>query len=417
MMTILRLELIRAVRDRRFWFWALAGVPVLLPAAIVLLAFAFASTGTIEPQAVRPVVATNASDGAVLTAFRSAEVPVQTLNSRQAVLNAVKNGDFSVGVVDVSQEPGESMAATILGNVKARELPVYRQTEEILNTLAIDRRRELMESLDFAGPSFDLLVDPISIREERVPDRLPSGLVQLVSLAWVGLLVFPYLLLTWNGGSKILTDRLEGYLSPINASALAPWKWLVARWLALATIGTGLLIYSALLFAVYMRAFSVFADVLVDQGILESLSEASSLSARAYLVDTVAMWRGTSIVSYALWIFGGAVQIAALCALLTWGSARASSLAQFRLFEMAPFLLVFLIPLMGLGALGNGIGGASWIPGLNTVLSIEHMVDGGYPDGAFFSTLGIVLLTNILLIAFCLIPGMFAMRNERLWST
>lgn len=416
MITILRLELLRVARDRRFWFIALVGVPILLPAAMLLFAFALASTSTVEPQAVRPVVATTENNPEFLEAFAAAGLPTEVLRSRQAVIDAIRAGHHSVGVVDLIQEPDAPMSATLLANIQARQLPVYRQTELVLREIADSRRTALMDSLDFVGPSFDLLVAPLNVAEERVPERLAPGLMPLVTLIWSLLLVFPYLLLTFNGGSKLLMDRLEGYLSPINASMLPAWQWLVARWLALSAVGAVLLLYSAVLLIVYLRAYAAAADFLVAQGVLANLSEAAALGAHAYLVDMVAMWRSTSLLSYVLWLFVAVIQIAALCALLTWGAARSASLPQFRLFELVPFLLVFVVPLAGLGALGTGLGTASWVPGLNVVLSIEHMVSGGWPGGDLITTLGIAVFTNLVFIVLCLLPAMLAMRRERLWS-
>lgn len=416
MITILRLELLRVARDRRFWFIALIGVPILLPAAVLLFAFALASTATVEPQAVRPVVATTEDSPEFLEAFAAAGLPTQVLSSRSAVANAIQAGTFSVGVVDVVQEPDEPMSATLLANIQARQLPVYRHTERVLSQIAADRRQALMDDLDFVGSSFDLLVDPLHVAEERVPERLPAGLTPLVTLIWSLVLVFPYLLLTFNGGSKLLTDRLEGYLSPINASTLPAWQWLIARWLALSAVGAVLLVYSAFLLLIYLRAYAAAADVLVAQGVLTNLSEAAALGAQAYLVDMVAMWRGASLLSYLLWLTVAVVQMAGLCALLIWGAARSASLAQFRLFELVPFMLIFIVPMMGLGALGTGLGSASWIPGLNVVLSIEHVVAGGWPGSALLTTLAIAMVTNLLFIALCLTPAALAMRRERLWS-
>ena len=416
MITVLRLELLRVVRDRRFWFIALLGVPVLLPLAVVLLAVTFASTSTVEPTAVRASVAVTDESPAMLGYFEASGLPVEVFSSRDQVAAEIQAGTFSVGVVDVVDEPDAPMSAVLLANVQSRTLPVYRNAEAAVRGYAATRRQSLIDSLDFVGESFDLLVDPIQLSEEPVPYRLRSGLVPLVTVIWGMLLVFPYLLLSFNGGSKLLTDRLEGYLSPVNSSALSSWQWLLARWLTLTTVGAVLLLYSAILFSVYMWFYGKAADVLVAQGVLANLSEAAAIGAAAYLVDMVALWRETSLLSYVLWILAAVVQIAALCALLLWGAARSASLAQFRIFELLPFLVVFLVPLAGLGALGTGFGVASWLPGLNLVLSVEHVVAGGLPDGTLMLALAVVVMTNIAFIAACLVPAALVLRRERLWS-
>jgi hypothetical protein len=416
MRTLIRLELMRVARDRRFWFWSLVGVPVLLPALVVLLAFAMASTGTVEPTVVRATVATTVDDAAFLSALESRGLPAETLHSRAQVIAAITAGEYSAGLVDVALDPGQPLKATLLAAGDGRQLPVYQQLEASLHDIARERRTALIDELSFDGPSFELLMEPITIAEERVPDRLPSGLVQVVTLLWFAMLLFPYLLLTWNGGSRAVTDRMSGYLAALNASAMAPWKWLTVRWLTLSTIATALLLYSAVLFGVYMAAFGTVADMLVAEGVLEGLSEGAAIKAQAYLVDGVRIWRETSFLSFVLWLVVAALQLSAACALVLWGSVTAGSLAQYRLFELIPFAVVFLFPLMGLGALGTGLNVSAWVPGLNTVLSAQHAVTGGLPGVEFFAATGIAVLVSGLVVITCLLLGNLSMRNERLWA-
>lgn len=415
MITLIRLELLRIARDRRFWFWSLVGVPIILPAVLVVFLFAIASFGTVEPQAVRPVLATDAQDEQVLKGLEEAGIPYQQLPTRQAVVEGVTDGLYSVGLVNLSLDPGAPLAATLVSQGRGAELPVYRNVEAAIERIAVQRRKDLIDSLDFHGPSFDLLVDPLLLSEERAPNRLPSGLSQVVALMWGSMLVFPYLLLTWNGGSRAVTDRQSGYLAALNASAMPAWKWLLARWTTLSSVGAVLLLFSAALFLLYMRAYAAVADLLVAEGVLEGLSEYSALSAKAYLVHAVSIWRETSFVSLFFWVLLAVFQLAAICALVLWGSVKASSLAQYRLFELLPFAIIFLLPLVGLGALGSGVGPGAWIPGLNTVLSIEHVVSGGLPSMSFFSSAGISLFVNALLAAAFLSLSVLAVRNERLW--
>lgn len=416
MRTLIRLELLRVLRDRRFWFWSLVGVPVLLPALVVLLAFAMASTGTVEPKVVRTSVATTVTDEVLLEELSSAGLPVDRLESRDALSASITNREYSVGLVDVVFEPGQPLQATLLSAGDGNQLPVYKQLEDALHAIAKSRRAELIDDLSFDGPSFDLLLSPIHVEEERVPDRLPSGLVPVVTLVWGALLLFPYLLLTWNGGSRAVTDRTSGYLSALNASAMPPWKWLTVRWLTLSIIAAGLLLYSSVLFGLYMRAFGSIADMLVAEGILEGLSEGASLKAQAYLVDAVRIWRETSFFSWSLWMLVGAFQLSAACALVLWGSVTASSLAQYRLFELLPFVLVFILPMLGLGALGTGINGSAWVPGLNTVLSIQYAISGGLPGVEFFAATGLATLVSIFVAVVFLSLSLLSLRNERLWA-
>jgi hypothetical protein len=416
MMTLIRLELLRVARDRRFWFWSLIGVPVLLPAAVMLLAFAMASFGTVESQPVRPVIATSANDEGFLSLIDAAGLDYERFNESSHVVDAVSQGLHSVGIVDVTMDPGEPLSATLVSLGSGRHLPIYQRVEDTLYEISVGRRNDLMDSLAFDGPSFELLLEPMVLSTQVAPDRLPSGLRQVVTMLWVSLLLFPYLLLTWNGGSRAVSDRLSGYLAPLNACSMSPWKWLVARWSALSVVGGALLLFSAVLFALYMRAYSTVADMLVAEGILQNLSDQASSTARAYLVDAVAMWRDTSLLSLLLWLFVGFFQLSTAVALVVWGSVKAASLAQYRLFEMLPFAVIFVLPLMGFGALGSGITSASWIPGLNTVLSIEHLVSGTMPGVAFFSATGLSLLSNALTVVVFLFLGAMAMRNEKLWA-
>lgn len=415
-MTLIRLELLRVGRDRRFWFWSLVGVPILLPATVLVFAFAMASFGTVESQVVRPVVATTATNQELLSDLHATGIDTRNFDDRAELVSALTAGDFSVGLVDVSIEPGQPLSATLIAVGQARQLPIYESLKSALERISLARRTKLMDSLDFDGPSFDLLLQPIVIAEERAPDRLPSGLRQVVTLVWCALLLFPYLLLTWNGGSRAVTDRLSGYLAPLNSCSMSPWKWLVARWAALSVVGTALLFFSAALFALYMRAYSTFADWMVAEGALQSLSEQALLAARAYLVDAVAIWRNTSVLSFFLWLLVGAVQLSAASALVIWGSVKAATLAQYRLFELLPFTVVFLLPFLGMGALGSEIGSSSWVPGLNTVLSIEYLVAGDLPGFLFFASTAAAVLSNILTTVVFLLLGAWALRNEKLWA-
>ena len=156
--------------------------------------------------------------------------------------------------------------------------------------------------------------------------------------------------------------------------------------------------------------------MLVAEGILNGLSENAALSAKAYLVDAVRIWRETSFLSFFLWLIVGVVQLSAACALVLWGSVTASSIAQYRLFELLPFAVVFLLPLIGLGALGTGINASAWAPGLNAVLTVQYAVTGSLPDVSFFAAAGIVVLVNLLLTATWLLAANLSMRNERLWA-
>jgi len=416
MMTLIRLELLRVARDRKFWFWALLGVPVLLPAVLLLLVFAMASSGTVEPTAVRAAVVTTFTDELFLSELSERGVETESLPSKEAISSALANREYSVGLVDVSLNPGQPIRATLLAPTGVKQLPVYEGLEQALLDIAQSRRTALIDELSFDGPSFDVLVEPIVVLEERVPDRLPSGLLQVVTLVWCSMLLFPYLLLTWNGGSRAVTDRLSGYLAPLNASAMAPWKWLIARWVALSSIGAGILVYSAVLFSLYMRAYGTVADMIVAEGVLDNLSEGAALSAQAYLVDAVRIWRETSLLSFTLWLLVGILQLATACSLVIWGSVTAASLAQYRLFELIPFAVVFLLPMMGLGALGTGFGAASWVPGLNTVLTVEHVVTGSLPGVAFFSSAAAVFAVSLLLVSTSLSLATLSLRNERLWA-
>jgi hypothetical protein len=165
-----------------------------------------------------------------------------------------------------------------------------------------------------------------------------------------------------------------------------------------------------------MRAFGTIADMMVAEGVLQSLSEGASLKAQAYLVDAVRIWRDTSILSWSLWMLVGFFQLSAACALVLWGSVTASSLAQYRLFELLPFVVVFVVPMLGLGALGTGINGSAWVPGLNTVLSIQYAVNGSLPGVEFFVATGLAALVSLFVVVTFLSLSNLSLRNERLWA-
>lgn len=416
MMTLIRLELARVIRDRVFWFWALIGVPVLLPALVLLLSFALASGGVAEPQTVRADIATTVDDETLLASLADAGVPGETFDTREAVIDSIRSGEFSVGLVDVDQTPGQPFRATLLAGAGGRELNTYQSLERFLHTLARDRRNALIDDLHFDGPSFDLLMEPIAVARERVPDRLEGGLLQIVVLIWAAILLCPYLLLSWNSGSRAVTDRTSGYLSTLVSSRMPTWQWLVVRWAALSVVAGALLLYFAVLFSLYMRAFGTLADWLVAEGILVGLSEETGIAVQAYLVDAVRIWRETSFLSFSLWIVVAILQLSAVAGVFLWVSVAAATLRQYRLFKLAPFSLVFLLPLMGLGALGRGMNAGAWIPGLNTVLAIEPTVSGSLPGVAFFASAGAAVLVSIFLVAFSLTFANLSMRSERLWS-
>ena len=416
MKTLIRLELLRVARDRGYWFWALIGVPVLAPALLALLGFAMLSAGTVEPQNMRPEIATTVVDNEILSELELLGLPADTFEGSEGVSQAITQGQYSVGLVDVVTEPGQPLRATILTRTDGRRLPIYTRLEEGLDTLARNRRNDLIDELSFDGPSFDLLLEPIVVQQARVPDRLPSGLVQVVTLTWFTMLVFPCVLLVWNGGSRAVTDRMSGYLAVLNAGAMSTWKWLTVRWLTLSTVAACLVLFCALLAGLYMRAFGTIADLLVAEGILEGLSDSVSIKVQAYLVDMVRIWRETSFVSLSLWVLVAIVQLSAVCALVLFGSVLTSSLGQYRFVELVPFIVLFLLPMIGLGALGTGINSSAWVPGLNTVLASQHVVTGQLPGVEFFSSAGIVLLVSTLMIGVCLVGANFSMRRERLWA-
>lgn len=413
MIDLIRLELRRIRRDKRFWFWALVGVPVLLPALIFMLAFAMASFGTVEPAKVRALVATNVESAELLGTLDTAGLPYEWFATTDEVKQALQLGSYSIGLTDEILEPGRPMSVTVLTATNTGD-GLRQAMIDALQQFALSRRTELVDSLDFDGPSFDLLLTPLELTQNRVPDRLQPGLLQVVTLVWSALLLFPYLLLSWNASTRLVTDRLSGYLSPLTASALSPWHWLIARWSSLVVVAGALLVYSVLLFSLYMRAYATFADWAVAQGILEGLSDDASRSAAAYLVHVVAIWRETSLVSMVLWMFIAYLQLMSLAALIVWGSMRAPSLSSARLYELLPFSVVFLLPMMGLGALGYGIGVTAWVPGLGSVLSAEYMVTGSLPDSTFFAALGISLLSNLTIIVGFIALARLALKNERL---
>lgn len=413
MIDLIRLELRRIRRDKRFWFFALVGVPVLLPALVMMLAFAMASFGTVEPTKVRAQVATNVDSTELLEVLAAADLAYDSFASADDVRQALQAGSHAIGLIGVDLQPGRPMTATVLTASKTSD-SLHQGIRETLRNFALSRRTELVESLDFDGPSFDLLLAPIELEQERVPDRLPPGLLQVVTLVWSALLLFPYLLLSWNASTRLVTDRLSGYLSPLTASALSPWHWLIARWSSLAIVAGALLVYSAILFSVYMRAYATFADWIVAQGVLEGLSGDAGRTAAAYFVHSVTIWRETSIVSLILWLFIAYLQLLSLAALIVWGSMRAPSLSSARLYELLPFIIVFLLPMLGLGALGYGIGWTAWVPGLGSVLSTEYMLTGNLPDARFVAAFGIALVSNAAIIVAFIALSRLALRNERL---
>lgn len=416
MRTIIHLELLRIFRDKKYWFWACIGVPILMPVAMLILGFSMASLGTVEKKTVQPILAVHTDNEKMLAHLSEQGLTPQIFDSREEIDHALTHGKYSVALVDVIADPEKMVEATVLSIGDSKNLPLYQNTLDAVDGFAMKQRQSLIDSLDFSGPSFDVLLNPVTLKEVKLPDRLPPGLLQIVVLLWSALLLFPYLVLTWNGGSRLVTDRMGGFLSPINSSSLAPWRWLVARWLTLSAMASLLLLFSLGLFTLYMRAYGAAAGIMVNEGVLDNLSSGTAETASAYLVDLVAMWSETSFLSIFLWALLGIFQLSAACALVIFGSVRSASLAQYRIYELLPFMIVFVIPMIGLGALGTGIGTTSWIPGLNTVLSLEHVVSGGLPGVAFFASAAIALLTNVLLIVSFLGLAVLGLRNERLWA-
>ena len=109
MRTLIRLELLRVARDRKFWFWALLGVPVLLPAVLLLLAFAMASTGTVEPTTVRAAIVTTVTEEQFLTELAALGVETEPSSSGESVFSALAAGEYSVGVSPVILDPGRNI--------------------------------------------------------------------------------------------------------------------------------------------------------------------------------------------------------------------------------------------------------------------------------------------------------------------
>jgi len=416
MRTIIQLEFLRIVRDRKYWFWACVGVPILIPALFVVIGFSMASLGSVDTARVKPQVAVQSPNVDFVGFLTDEGLDPVTYADREMVDDALSRGLHEVALIDNGSVPEKTVQITVLSIDGSKYSPIYLAAVAASEQFAMNQRATMIEELNFSGPSFDVLLQPIALNEETMPDRLTPGLLQIVVLLWGALLLFPYLVLTWNGGSRLVIDRSSGYLSPINSSSLAPWRWLIARWLTLSAVASLLLVFGLVMLTFYMRAYGGIAQLLVDNGILDSLSSETGKTATSYLVHLVALWRETSVVSLLLWSLLGALQLAAACALIIYGSVKASSLAQYRIYELLPFLVIFVLPMLGLGALGNGLSSSTWVPGLNTVLSLEHVVSGALPGAAFFSSAGVSFLSNLLLTAVFLGLAIWGLRNERLWA-
>lgn len=414
MITLIRFELLRIARDRRFWFWSLFGVPVLVPLSIVLLGFLVASSGTVKPTEIRPIVAVDQASLQLREGLEGVGFEILTPDD---VEESIVLGNATVGIVDLQIDPDLPIEATLLFSGQGYQLPAYQTVESYLRELSSQRREQLIENLNFDGPSFDILLKPIELQNRRVRDRLPSGLTQLTVLLWSSLLVFPYLLYSWNSGSRATQDRESGYLSPLTSSTLPNYQWILARWAALTTLAGGLLVFSTLLLVLYISAYSVTAEWLVSNGILEGLSDASSRSVASYLVGVPEMWHKTSVLDLILVFFLAGIQLAATCAIVLWASLKSTSLAQYRLLELLPFALVFFLPLMALGMSGTESSTPFWIPGLNVVVMIQAILLQSM-DGlsVFLSTLA-VLISNASLALVFIALTVYLFRGEKVWSS
>ena len=397
-----RYEWRRLTSQRRFFFWALVGIPFLLPIGLgfVTLLLALSVLGPPRPAHLASdpaVVLLDQWSPSLAPALSSAGLVTRPPRS-SAADTAGLEADLDEGVAAVlhaRREASGEQSLVLLVSSPQSTIPsrLLEQLKAGLETYHGDRLASALAPLALSPPERASLIAPPRLTVQSNAPRGDPTLLIVVAIAWSGLIILPYMQLARSGAAAVVSDRLAGLLLGVSGGLLSARGWVLSRWLVLARLAAILVLYYAALLALFLWGYAAMAERLLSAGILESLSTAQRESARFALVDLVAVLRDLSMFQVLPVIALCIVQAATLAALLLLGSTLATSVAGSRLFELLPFALAFVIPFLGLSSIASiGPGPPAILTGLNSLIAIAAL----WRDGMHAApTLLLVLLANL----------------------
>lgn len=405
-----RYEWRRLTSQRRFFFWALVGMPFFLPIGLgfVTLLLALSVLGPPRPAhlAAEPAVVLldqwSPAVGPTLAAAGLVTRPPRATAPDTATLDAELRDGWAAAALHARRDASgeQSLVLRVASPQPTAPSRLLEQIEAGLQTYQADRLSRALAALPLPPPERAALLVPPRLTVESTAPRSDPTLLIVVAIAWSALIVLPYMQLARSSAAAVVSDRLAGLLLGVAGGLLSARSWVLARWLVLARLAAILVLYYAALLALFVWGYAALADRLVSAGILELLGTAQRESARFALVDLVAVLRDLSMFQVLPVIAMCIVQAATLAALLLLGSTLATSVAGSRLFELLPFALAFVIPFLGLSTIASiGPGPPAFLTGLNCLIAIAAVWRDGMEAAP---TLVVVLLANFAWLALAL---------------
>ncbi len=403
-----RYEWRRLTSQRRFFVWALVGIPFVLPIGLgfVTLLLALSVLGPPRPPqlAGEPAIVLldqwSPAVGPALSAAGLVTRPPRAIASDTASLDAELRDGRAAAALHARRDPAGEQSLVLRVSSPQPTVPsrLLEQLEAGLQTYQADRLSQALAALP--PPERAALIVPPRLTVESTVPRPDPTLLIVVAIAWSGLIILPYMQLARSSAAAVVSDRLAGLLLGVSGGLLSARGWVLARWLVLARLAAILVLYYAALLTLFVWGYAALADRLVSAGILELLGTAQRESARFALVELVAVLREMSLAQVLPVIALCFVQAATLAALLLLGSTLATSVSGSRLFELLPFGLAFVIPFLGLsGIASSGLGPPAFLTGLNSLIAMAAL----WRDGsAAAQTVLVVLLANAAWLALAL---------------
>ena len=400
-------EIVRLSKDRGFWFWSLIGMPVLVPLLVVLLAVVM-SIGSSPAQpnspSASPSIALFDTYSPPLSPFLEAEgLHFHQVSTWQGVSTALSSDRFRIGVhaLDDGLMPRTLQVTT--ADPSSRHL--NRTLASLQNALDAYYRasiQHVLETLPDTPASSSLLNGPPAIIVSSGAPAASRSSFAVTLVLWSWLLVLPYFQVARIGSSYVVSDLQRGLLSTAGSSGQSLVSFFLIRTITLASLGAILLLAYCVLMFSWMAIYSLSSDWLVANGLLQGLSAERASSMTVALVDVVAHWRSLPA-SFFLSVFLVSLsQLFSMSAILVAVSTYADSIPRSRLYEMLPFGLVFLVPLLSISFLQKTVPvPAAYFPGLNSVVLIDALSSGTaltYLSPFVIATLALFLLALLLTV-------------------
>ena len=398
-----RYEWRRLTSHRRFFFWALIGVPFLLPVALgaVTLLLAVSLLGPPKPAPTgdgASIVLLDQWSPAVAPSLAAAGVrtvpPPRPEGGAEALDAELRAAHLAVALIARRDPAGEQTLIVRLAPTESRAPSrLLDQVQQALDAYHRERLERALDPLAMAPDDRSALITPPALALQSLAPPADPSLLILVVIAWSGLIVMPYMQLARSGSASIVNDRLGGLLVGVCSGLLSARAWVFTRWAVLALLGTLLVLYYGALLALFMWAYGAVADRLLSGGILESLAAANIDQARFALIELVAAWRALSFIEVLPVFLLGFVQAGTLASLLLLGSTLAASVPASRLYELLPFALAFILPFLALGGIGEAtLGPPVLLTGLNSLMAMAALLRDGLAATSLYV---LVLVSNL----------------------